>query len=843
LHRREGWPRVVGAGKRTTPFCLSVYRILTLARPLPTSLKGELLAPLKKIVKLGSLVCVTAAAMTSLARAADASGNLPSNPATAQELPQITVVGNTPLSGLGLPMNQIPSNVQTGDSKEMQRQQTLDLADYLNNNFSGVSASESADNPFQLDINYHGFTASPLLGTPEGLSVYVDGVRVNESFGDTVNWDLIPQSAISTVTLMSGSNPVFGLNTLGGALSVKTKSGHDDPGTEFEAYGGSFGRRSFEGTTGGALGNFDYFLAGNYFDETGWRDHSPTRVYQGFGKIGWQNEKTDVDLSYTYADTSLYGNGATPLSMLDYRREASYTPDFTANLLNFVNLTGTQFLTDKLLLSGDLYYRHLITGAVNGNINDSYLGNYTGPSFDCTTAPTSRADLTFCSPGQFASSQLLQRTKGFGLQITDSQDLFGWINQAIAGVEYNNTDDRFTQAYEFGPLAPDRLLIYQPSAFNDETVISLTGTNKIYGAYLTDTLSPSKLLHFTVSVRYNRNTETLNGYSIDTDIGDYGSGFDQQSPLTGDHTFSRVNPAFGFTITPTDSLTFYANYNEASRAPTVIELGCANPASPCGLPNDFASDPNLRQVVARTVEVGLRGNLPDQRLVWSADLFHTVNSDDIQFVAAGTNAGYFDNVGNTRRQGLDFSLGGKEGGLNWHMTYSFVDATFQSNFEVGAQSNSTADANGNILVHPGDRIPLIPKHTGRLVLDYQFTPVWNVGGNVIATSGSYLHGDENNANQAGATNGQGAYIAGTGWIPGYTVINLQSTYHVTKHAEIFARLVNLFDKQYATAGFLTTSAFHANGTFITNPNNWINENAVAPAAPRAIWIGARVRWE
>jgi len=124
----------------------------------------------------------------------------------------------------------------------MQRQQTLNLADYLNNHFSGVSISESQDNPFQPDINYHGFTASPLLGTPEGLSVYVDGVRVNESFGDTVNWDLIPEQAISTVTLMSGSNPVFGLNTLGGSLSVQTKSGHDNPGTEIEGYGGSLPR-------------------------------------------------------------------------------------------------------------------------------------------------------------------------------------------------------------------------------------------------------------------------------------------------------------------------------------------------------------------------------------------------------------------------------------------------------------------------------------------------------------------------------------------------------------------------------------------------------------------------
>jgi outer membrane receptor protein involved in Fe transport len=798
---------------------------------------------LKLILKLGGVAALTSFALP-IAASADDRAAPPGNPAAAQELQQITVIGNTPLPGLGLPLNQIPANVQTANSQDMQNQQTLGIADYLNNNFSGVNVSESADNPFQLDINYHGFTASPLLGTPEGLSVYVDGVRVNESFGDTVNWDLIPQSAVSTVTLMSGSNPVFGLNTLGGALSLRTKSGHDNPGTEFEAYGGSFGRRSFEGETGGEFGNFDYFLSGNYFDETGWRDNSPSRVYQVFGKAGWQNDKTDVDLSYTYADTSLYGNGATPQSMLDFRREASYTPDFTANLLSFVNLTGTQFLTDKVLLSGNVYYRHLSTGAANGNTNDGYLDDdYPGPPFDCTASPVSRADLTYCAPGQNATSRLLQRTKGFGLQLTDSHDVFGWSNQAIFGADYNDSDDAFSQAYQFGQLTPGRQLIYEASPFNDETVISLTGGNKIYGAYLTDTLSPGKLLHLTLSVRYNRNTETLNGYSIDTDIGDFGAGFDQASPLTGDHTFSRLNPSFGLTMTPTDALTFYADFNEASRAPTVIELGCANPAAPCGLPNDFASDPDLEQVIARTVEIGVRGNLPDQRLVWSADAFHTVNRNDIQFVATATNAGYFSNVGNTRRQGLDLSLGGKQGGFNWHMTYSFVDATFQSNFEVSAESNSSADADGNILVRAGDRIPLIPKHTGRLVLDYDLSKQWNIGGNLIATSGSFLHGNENNANQAGGTNGEGAFVSGTGWIPGYAVVNLQSTYHVTKRAEIFARLINLFDKQYSTAGFLTSSSFNPNGSFIADPNNWPNENAVAPAAPRAIWVGMRVRWE
>jgi len=791
---------------------------------------------------LSSLICFAAPLLPGAAAAADAgSGPAPGNPAAAQELPQVVVIANTPLPGLGVPLSEVPANVQTGSSEEMQRQQTLNIADYLNSNFSGINASQSADNPFQMDIYYHGFTASPLLGTPEGLSVYVDGVRVNESFGDTVNWDLIPQSALSTVTLISGSNPVFGLNTLGGALSIRTKSGHDDPGTELEGYGGSFGRRSFEGQTGGALGNFDYFLAGTYFDEVGWRDQSPSRVYQAFGKVGWESEQTDIDLSYTYADTNLTGNGATPQSMLEYLYEASYTPDFTQNLLHFVNLTGTQFLAQKLLLSADLYYRHLITDSINGNVNDSYLSDsYLGPPPDCAAAPAGEAALAYCTPGQNADGRLVQATRGLGVQLTDSQDLLGWSNQAILGTDYSDAQDTFAQSYQYGALAPDRTLLYEVSPFNDETVISLSGVNRILGAYLTDTLSPGKLLHLTAALRYNRSTETLNGYSLNTNLG---PGFNAPSTLSGNHDFSRLNPSLGFTLTPSDALTLYADYNQASRAPTVIELGCADPATPCGLPNDFASDPGLKQVIARTVELGARGNVGALRLSWSADLFRTVNSNDIQFVATATNAGYFDNVGDTRRQGLDLALGGEAGALKWRVAYSLVDATFQSSFVVNAASNSTADADGNILVSPGDRIPLIPRNTGRLVLDYALSARWQLGASLVAASGSYLHGNENNANVAGGTNATGAYVEGSGSIGGYAVVNLQSTYRLDAHTEVFARLDNLLDREYATAGFLTSNSFTASGSFIVNPASWTNENAVSPAQPRAIWAGVRLEWK
>ncbi len=776
--------------------------------------------------------------------AADAPGNATGNAAAARELPEVLVIGNTPLPGFGLPLNQVPTNVQTADSEDLRRSQANDVADYLNRSFTGINASESANNPFQIDVLYHGFTASPLLGTPEGLSVYVDGVRVNESFGDTVNWDLIPESAISTVSLISGSNPVFGLNTLGGALSIQTKSGHDNPGTEFEAYGGSFGRRSFAGEGGGSLGPFDYFGTVRFFDESGWRDSSPSRLWQAFGKVGWQTERTDLDLSYTYADTDLTGNGAVPQSMYAYRRETSYTPDVTHNLLHFVNLTGTQMLADRWLLSGNVFYRRLATAASNGSNNDNYLADaYAGPPVDCGAPLDSRAAIAYCSQAATQVSLVTQKSWGTGVQLTDSQDLGGWKNQAILGADYASADAAFTQNFLYGAFAPDRMLEYLDSPLNNQTVIALAGSNRIFGTYFTDTLSPRPWLHLTLAARYNRNTETLDGYSIDTDVGDYGAGFDTASPVTGYHTFSRLNPSVGLTFTPTDAVTYYANYNEASRAPTVIELGCANPLQPCGLPNDFASDPDLRQVVARTFELGVRGAAAGERLNFSADVFRVDNRDDIQFIATATNAGYFANVGGTRREGIDLGLGGRLGALSWRLAYSYVQATFESDFEVSAESNSTADGNGNIRVRAGDRLPLVPLHTARLVLDYPITAKLEVGGNLIAVSGSYLHGNENNANRAGGTNGEGAYIEGSGWIPGYLVVNLQGTWHAGAHLDLFARVVNLLDRQYATGGFLTSNTFTPAGAFKTDPGTWTNENAIAPGAPLGLWAGIRVRFD
>jgi outer membrane cobalamin receptor len=188
----------------------------------------------------------------------------------------VVVVGTTPLPGVEQPVDRVPAPVQTATAADLEKSGALDLSDFANRRLQGVHVNEMQGNPFQPDVNYRGYTASPLLGTPQGLSVYMDGVRLNQPFGDVVSWDLIPRMAIASAALMPGSNPMFGLNTLGGALAVTTKSGISSPGTTIQGSYGSDVRRAIDFEHGGSKNaRFNWYLAATLFAEDGWRDDSP----------------------------------------------------------------------------------------------------------------------------------------------------------------------------------------------------------------------------------------------------------------------------------------------------------------------------------------------------------------------------------------------------------------------------------------------------------------------------------------------------------------------------------------------------------------------------------------
>lgn len=731
------------------------------------------------------------------------------NKAETIELGKVEVVGTTPLSSLGVPINQVPSNVQVAKGKDIQNQQGLSIADYLNQNMSGVNVNETQNNPYQPDVNFRGFTASPLVGTPQGLSVYQDGVRVNEAFGDTVNWDLIPQNAISSITLMPGSNPLFGLNTLGGAVSVQTKSGEHNPGGGVQMSGGSWGRWAVEGEYGGKLDNgISYFFAGNTFDERGWRDASPSNVLQGFGKLGWSNDKTDVDISFTGADNELTGNGYQAESLMQsLGRESIYTkPDITKNKLVFINAKVGTWLSDQLLLTTNAYYRNNRTNSYNGDLNGDFG----------TIGDGSSADI---SQGVINQGHANQKSYGLGAQITWATD----TNQLTGGVSADLSRINFSQTSQlFSTFDADRGV---GGTLDAESLdVSLKGRSRTWSVFATDTYNVSSKLALTASGRYN-NTR-INNDDLLIPIGGAGTG-----SLTGSDTYSRFNPAVGLTYNMAPELNIFAGYNEGNRAPSIIEMGCADALVPCNLPNAMAGDPPLKQVVAKTFEGGVRGNFSNLAK-WSLSAYHATNYDDLQFIASSTSgAGYFSNVGKTRRQGVDLGLNGEAGDFRWSAGYSYIKATYESSFDIVSDVNSS-NVGGVITVNPGDNIPGIPKHQLKFRGEWRALPTWTIGASAVFFSDQYARGNENNQHQA-----DGVTYLGAGKIGGYGVLNLDTRYTLPNTGwQLFAKVNNVFDREYFTGGLLGANGFDAAGAFV---GAGVNETFLAPGAPRAGWVGAR----
>ncbi len=753
---------------------------------------------------------------------------------------KVEVVSTTPLAGVGLPLEQIPSNVQVVNGEELLEQRSLNIADYMNNNLLGVSVNETQNNPFQPDILFRGFTASPLLGTPQGLSVFQDGVRVNEPFGDAVNWDLIPVNAIAGINLMPGSNPVFGLNTLGGSLSIVTKNGRTHQGGAVETSFGSWGRKNTAAEFGGvsADGSVDYFISGNYFDEDGWRDYSPTEVKQLFGKVGWQNETSRLELSYTGADNNMVGNGLIQEELMrQFGRETINTrPDQTRNTMSFLNLNGSHWFNDDVQLTANTYYRQSKRKTLNGDVNDDFnVNGLFDPAVDdlatylATECNNTGGDAEVGCSGAINRSKTDQKGYGFNAQLAFNQPFMQKQNQLIVGAGYDHSRIQFDQSTEMGWVNSTRGIdpIGVP---NEEALVDLRGKTNSWGIFATDTLSLNDFWHLTLSGRYNHikvdNNDKRDG--IDYPVGDPQS-------LTGTHSFSRFNPAIGLSFTPTKDLTVYGSYNEGMRAPTSMELGCANPAVPCKLPNAMAGDPPLEKVVSKTFEFGARGNLTSE-IKWSGAVYRTENHDDIQFIStnAANGMGYFDNVGKTRRMGLDLGLTGDVGKFSWNAGYSYLRATYETDLELMNAVNSTSDGT-SIQVKKGDRLANLPDHALKIRMQYQVTPNWSVGTNINTFADVYARGNENNKHQPN-TGLPDAY-QGSGKIAGYTVVNLDTRYKFGNSGwQVFAKAINIFDKEYASGGLLGESWINQSGAFAGEDSP---SKLVMPGAPRAGWLGVR----
>ncbi len=507
-------------------------------------------------VALASVACVAAVAA---AQTVPSTGNPPDQPTL---LPEVEVVAPTPLLGSGVNRNTVPAQTQVLTGHDVTLQGPPSATRALEDQAQGVHLDNSSGNPFQPDLFYHGFEASPLQGTPAGIAVYVNGARFNNPFGDTVNWDLIPNLAIDRMNL-EGANPVFGLNALGGALNVQLKNGFTYHGGEVDLYGGSFGQIGGDFQYGKQSGNVAVYVAGSGLHEAGWRDAQSSGLKDFYGDIGWRGEQAELHVNVDLAQSVLNGPGTVPVELLDADPRAQFTgPNWIKNTYARIGLNGNYDVTDTTSLQVLGYYDNL--QQVVGNGNGSPLAACGGGSpFLCEAPGVVATDRSgnpipaFLGPDGLYGSIAYQttNTNGYGtsVQVTNSDKLFGHANQLVAGLSFDGANTLFDATTEEGGLD-----LLTRNYLGPGTVIDLADGSIIpvradivdayYGVFFTDTFSITPRLSANLSGRFN---------AADIDITDLMGG-----SLTGNHVYNRFNPAAGLTYRLAPGVTLYGGYAE-----------------------------------------------------------------------------------------------------------------------------------------------------------------------------------------------------------------------------------------------------------------------------------------
>lgn len=770
------------------------------------------------------------------------------------------------------------------DVDDLQASRSLTVGEQLARTAAGVSVNDTQGNPLQPDIGYRGFAASPLLGTPQGLSVFVDGVRVNQPFGDVVSWDLIPSAIVRSIDLVGGTAPQFGRNSLGGALTIRTRDGLSDPGLSAEVSGGSFNWLTANLQAGGrGEGGLNWFLAADHVRGDGWRDLSPSRATRAFVKLGWDGGSSAVALSGHFADTDLNGNGLQEMRLLEADRASIYTaPDNTRNRAWLAILNGHHAFSEAAVLRANLSWRSIRTRTFNGDVNDDALGEnvyqptatersalaaagYGGfplagetqgntpfPKWRCIanvlldTEPNEKCD------GLANRSATDQDEWGGGAELAVAGELGGIGHHLSLGVAFASSRADFSQSSQFDYLLPDRTVaaVDGPGAFADgsqdsenafDARVDLRARTESVGLYALESARVAPRLRIDLAARYDR-TAIHNRDRITPDGG--------TGSLDSDPVYERLNPSAALAFQPAQGAELSLSWAQASRAPSSIELGCSDPDSPCRLPNALAGDPPLRQVLARTLEA--RASLRRGR--WSASLsaFRTDADDDILFVTDDPSGfGYFRNFGRTRRQGVQAAAEARLGPLALSASYAFLDATYRSAETVDGSANSSNDAaapgfEGDIEISPGDRLPSIPRHLFKAAAAWAPARWLSLNLDMTAASGMIARGNENNRHQP-----DGIYYLGPGRTDGYAVFNLGGEVRPSAPVTLFFEVRNLFDAQYATAAQLGQTAFDAAGNFVARPfaspvidgeRPLVSSTFYAPGAPRSVEMGARVRF-
>lgn len=805
-------------------------------------------------------------------------------------------VNMSPVAGSDLPIEKVPTSVGRASSEDFNRTREIGAQQTLQATVPGVFMNDSQGNTFQGGVQFRGFESSPINGAPQGIAVYQNGTRINEVFGDVVNWDFLPSNAIDSITVL-GSNPVYGLNAIGGAIGITMRDGFNFQGVELDTRFGSYGRKQGSAAAGAQAGNWGIFGAIEGIKDDGYRDFGDSEIKRMYADLGYRTSQSEFHLSFTGADNRVGVTAAAPDVILDLDWGNTFTsPQINENEMWMTQLSGVVKATSTLTLAGQAYYRNFKQDKVDGNILDVTACRRPGGA-NPTQAQIATRNNRICveeggvveplvtkplvagdDPRAIVRSELgllpanaggendrfgvidsvKQDNESFGgsVQAVDRSTLFGLRNQFLIGGSWDHGEVSYNTSSQLGLFGPKFVvtgLKFTSGPFAGKDAIldgedffprDIDTRSDYLGAYFSNTTELTDRLALTVGGRFNYahlDLKLKSEPALDVDDGEV-----FEDKLSGDHTFTRFNPTVGLTYQILNGLTAFGGYSEANRAPTAAELSCADPLAPCLIESLLVADPPLEQVVSTTIEIGLRGNVAtfgrEHALAWSLTGFHTTNEDDIISIASPQfGRGFFDNVGKTQRQGVEAAIQYTNRSLLTYASYTYTDAEFRENLAISAPDNPVgddcpepADDERCTYVRPGDRLPGIPTHKFKAGFNYFVTSKWAIGTDMVAVSDQRYFGDEGNDNKP---------------LPGFAKFNLHTSYQLSDNVQVYGLVDNVFDTRYGLFGtyYSAEGAGYANKSY--DPDLFESDEDCAscqrtkvPAPPVTAYGGVKVRF-
>ena len=778
--------------------------------------------------------------------------------------PGLSVTKNAPFSGVFIDETLIEDSKQNDSTK------------LLVSEVPGVSVNSVQNGVFQDDLMYRGYAASPLVGVPQGLSVLVNGIRMNEPLGDELFWEIIPLQSMKSISFMSGGSPLYGLNALGGAISYELKSGLDFEDTELSGLKGSWGRSEIGMETGfvNSTKEFGVILNYKFFDENSWREESPSDYHSMYINTQYKSDFFDFNLGYLHGNSELTGNGVVPIGLLVLERDAIFTaPDSKSAIANMLFLETDIVLSDDSRVEFDTFFRLSKSKSFNGDSSELSLCNFSGtqevlieglkPNFFNLGLSLDQ----ICGPsnifGASSTDQLenaLESSTGlnFDLDELDDDEIFGtgrlsdqainnqsdkkqnsyglsfnWFKEFdtesvksknLFGFQWFEGRSRFsslTELANINPISRSTDGLGLGTFLIEESTIVATTTNSLSG-YFSSLIEAYDKWTVSIGGRYNYSNVHIRDKS------------GIRSELDGSHKFSRFNPELGVSYAIDKTQFLYFRYSESSRIPTPIELSCneetfriarelaaARGDDPndidfeCRLPNAFVADPPLDQVVSKNKEIGYR--IQRGFNLFEVNFFYNDTHDDILFQSTGRGTGIFNNINKTRRIGGELKYIFRNEKIKFSTSYLFFDPTFEDNFSVVSPNHPQADSDGRILVFKGDTMTGVSRHQVKANFDFFEHSKFPVSIKSQYFSGQFLRGDESNSLKK---------------TDDYINVDLIIRTKLQKNFEAFLQINNLFDSKYESFGLLGEDPRSVISTLSGSEFRYFS-----PGAPRGTWLG------